>query len=398
MKKLLSVFTVLFFVGYIGYQVLGNLTEQIETIDALTVEVEDKVTCRGVFVRQMTPVSGGQGSTYEFLVENGEKVSEGQTIAACFGSTQEAEQFRQAAALQKDIEIVEQALKTMKGDEGGTKLDNAAFDNMKAISGKLARGRLSDCEDNYISLHQAVVARDYPREDVAGLEETVKSMTEQLASYSGVGRSAYNLKALTAGYYVKAVRSLPTACRVEDMDSLTPEDVDRLYETDPPKQADGVVGYIIDSFEWYYVCTMSSQEALNIESRGSAVISFPYMTSERVEAKVKKVTYFDDRAVVIFACGYMDKEFLGGGAEIADIIKNTYTGIRLPAEALHMSDGQWGVYCLSGAVVKFKPVEWIYQGDTFYLAKPAESAKDGLYLYDKIVVKGKKLEANMIIK
>jgi len=111
------------------------------------------------------------------------------------------------------------------------------------------------------------------------------------------------------------------------------------------------------------------------------------------------VKYYDDQAVVIFSCGIMDDELLGGVSETADIIKQSYSGIWLPREALHMNDeGQWGVYCLSGAVVKFKPVEWVYQGDSFYLAKPADSAQKGLYLYDKVIVKGRNLEENMVIK
>ena len=58
MKKLFSVLAVIFMLVYIGYQVSANLTEQIETIDALMVEVEAKETCEGFFVRAIQPVYG----------------------------------------------------------------------------------------------------------------------------------------------------------------------------------------------------------------------------------------------------------------------------------------------------------------------------------------------------
>ena len=84
--------------------------------------------------------------------------------------------------------------------------------------------------------------------------------------------------------------------------------------------------------------------------------------------------------------------------ETADVVKRSYTGIMVPGEALHQNEGEWGVYCLSGAFMKFKPVEWVYQGDGYYIVKPAASQSKGLYLYDKMIIKGKNLEANKVMK
>ncbi|MBQ9966551.1 MAG: hypothetical protein IJO95_02805, partial [Clostridia bacterium] len=141
MKKLLSFLAVVLLLVYIGFQVFHNLADQIVTIDAQIVTVEDKATCRGILVRSSIAVPGDTGKTYEFLVENGEKVSRGQQIAAYFASPDEAEAFRQAQALSDDIANAQKAYKEITSDDGGLTLDAVIFDSMEQVSKELSDGR-----------------------------------------------------------------------------------------------------------------------------------------------------------------------------------------------------------------------------------------------------------------
>ena len=54
--------------------------------------------------------------------------------------------------------------------------------------------------------------------------------------------------------------------------------------------------------------------------------------------------------------------------------------------------GKWGVYCLVGEQAVFKEVEWLYETDSYYIVKKADSAADGLYDYDKIIISSELLE------
>ena len=47
---------------YIIYQVTANLTQQIRTVDALEVTVEEKISARGLFIREQLVVTGGTGT------------------------------------------------------------------------------------------------------------------------------------------------------------------------------------------------------------------------------------------------------------------------------------------------------------------------------------------------
>ena len=60
----------------------------------------------------------------------------------------------------------------------------------------------------------------------------------------------------------------------------------------------------------------------------------------------------------------------------ASLIHESYSGIRVPTEALRVEDGVTGVYCLVGMQAVFKPVDVVYQGSGYYLVEPSKKEDD----------------------
>ena len=70
---------------------------------------------------------------------------------------------------------------------------------------------------------------------------------------------------------------------------------------------------------------------------------------------------------------------------------NKYEGIKMPASAVHMNNGEKGVYALVASVVEWRKAEVLYtQGDYVVLAYD-EKDEDGIRLYDQIITRGKEL-------
>ncbi|MEA4921470.1 MAG: HlyD family efflux transporter periplasmic adaptor subunit, partial [Clostridiaceae bacterium] len=300
----------------------------------------------------------------------------------------------------KDVENAEAAYEDISGEAGGRTLDTSIFSSMQQLSGKLAEGKAWAVSSIYSGLTQAVVAREYPRDNIDGLKQSIDAMKSQLKTYqSSASSESRSVEAQTPGYFVKSTEGRQTVCTVDEMYALTPEKLSSLVsKADETENDQNMIGYIVDSFEWYFACCVSSDDGKVFESMKNFDISFPYISAEKISADVQKVMYFDNTAIVIFRCGYMNEGFLGEVSDTVDIIKKSYTGIKIPKEAIHLQEDKWGVYCLTGAIVKFKPVDWIYQSDAYFVAKQAESSSKGLYLYDKIIISGKDLEENKVIK
>jgi hypothetical protein len=89
--------------------------------------------------------------------------------------------------------------------------------------------------------------------------------------------------------------------------------------------------------------------------------------------------------------------YLENRCQSADVVAATHEGLRVPKEALRQSEGKWGVYTLSGAVARFKPIDWICETETAYIVEPAASQSKGLYYYDKIIVTGKDISEGKVV-
>ena len=189
MKKLLSVLVVILMLLYIGFQVVTNLTEQIETIDALMVQVEAKETCEGFFVRAIQPVYGSAERSYEFLAENGEKVSGGTSLAVSFQNADAAEAFRQARILEEDIANTRAAYQEIRADDGGLTLDEDIFRDMESLSGLISDGKVWASDSVYSGMTRAIVAREFPRDRRAGAEDRRYGKRTEKPQCCGIGRS-----------------------------------------------------------------------------------------------------------------------------------------------------------------------------------------------------------------
>ena len=70
----------------------------------------------------------------------------------------------------------------------------------------------------------------------------------------------------------------------------------------------------------------------------------------------------------------------------------SYTGIKVPVEALHVKDNKKGVYALVSSQVRFREADVLYSDKDYVLLCFDPDNSDGIRLYDKIIVQGKELE------
>ena len=74
----------------------------------------------------------------------------------------------------------------------------------------------------------------------------------------------------------------------------------------------------------------------------------------------------------------------------AQVIFRTWEGLRIPAEAVYVSDGETGVYVVSGARAKWKEVEILWDSGAFLVVSDGGSlrAGDAVLLTDEPVSDG----------
>ena len=87
----------------------------------------------------------------------------------------------------------------------------------------------------------------------------------------------------------------------------------------------------------------------------------------------------------------MDSEIASYRTEDIEIRYQSYTGIKVPAGAIRVNDGQKGVYVLISSQVKFRQVKELYTTDDYVIVEYDAKNEDGIRLYDEIITEGKDL-------
>jgi len=382
-------------IGYIAYQMTANLTQQIRTVDAMEVTVEEKISARGVFIREQMILTGGGGKTAEYLVEDGEKVSVGQRLAVFFQGEDARQAFDRASQLREQLTALEYAYSMITSGVDSRKMDSLIFDRIAAGSEKLAGGEAARVTGDYSALQQLVVSRGATEEDKAAFEEQIAQLKKEIrACQDQYDQSSSSLWAPDTGYFVSGLDGLESVLTVDGLDSLTPADLDG-----PQAEPQEGLGTISTGFSWYYALTLSKEQADKLQQRKTLDIYFPELSAEKLTVKIYRLeTYPDGRAVLILKSERMDPMYLTAREQDIDIVVDTYTGLKVPSQALRQQEGEWGVFVLDGSIASFKPVTWTYSTESYFLVPCASSAKEGLYRYDRIITQGKNLADNKVIQ
>ena len=104
-------------------------------------------------------------------------------------------------------------------------------------------------------------------------------------------------------------------------------------------------------------------------------------------------------AKLVFSCQSINAEILSFGEETAKVDIRTYEGIRIDKDALHIVDGDRGVYVKYGNLQRFLKITTLYEDDRYILI-PADGAigtDNEVRLYDEIIVQGTGLEDGKLL-
>lgn len=389
--------TIAFFLAvavYIVYQVVVNLTQQIRTVDALEVTVEDKISARGYFIRQQIPVAGGSGQA-EYLVEDGDKVAKNQRVAVLFDGEETHRAYDQAYELEERLAAIKYAYSMITSGVDSLKMDQLIFDDILSINEELEKGEAWRVGSDYSALQQLVVSRGATESDKAAFEEQIKQLEGEIAgAKKQYASGSSSIRAADAGYFVSGLDGYETVLTVDRLDTLTPDDLTSLQ----PAGGEGI-GSLTVGYQWYYAVVLTEEQADKLQQRKTLEVYFPELSTRRLELAVERLeTYPDGRAVLVLKSERMEALWLTAREQDIDIVAGAYTGLKVPSRALRQQDGLWGVFVLDGSVASFKPVTWQYGTESYLLVPCADSPKEGLFRYDRVIVQGKDLADNKIVQ
>lgn len=381
---------------YVGMQLLAVMNRGYKTETAIQYSMTDSITMDGFLDFDQITVEGD--GLLGYLVKSGERVSAGTALAEKYDSIEQAQCREQLQKVEDQIALLE------KSQSNAADVDillNQMQSNLIQVLEDLDRKDYSGLEESggeyLLSANKFQYTTGKVRDFSQPLSQ-LQSAKQELESQLGSPEAIY---ASTSGYFVDAPHALTLDLDRESLQNTTPAQMKEYLSQDHTSPLSGAAGKIVTSYQWYFygVCTL--EESGKFSDTEEVTLSFPGWAEQKLPAQVVEVIPDEEAGVakVVLSCEYMNAEIPALAQQSAQVDFASYEGIRIPAEALHIVDGNKGVYVKYGNIVYFRKIQILYQDEDFILVP--EGGKVGsdneVRLYDEIITEGSGLKDEKLL-
>lgn len=388
----LSVLLLILAAVYIIVQLYAILGRTYRTETAIAYTMEDTLELPGIamFDSAGVPGSGNLG----YLVEDGERVTEGTVLAEVYTDPAQGTRREELDRLDRQIDLLTKSENSVGSDLTllTTQTQNALYDLLDQLDTAAYTGMRDAIDEFLLAQNRLQVSTGQS----GGFDATIAALQAERDAAAAALQGLAEITADRNGYFISTAAAQPLALSEEELKNDTPAALSaRLQQPLETTGADWA-GRIVTGFSWrfYGVCTLAQADRFDGVTR--VQIRVPGKQDEALDATVVEVLPDEESglAKVTLECNTINANVLHFAQEEAEIVLATYEGIRVNKEALHIVDGERGVYVKYGSLQRFRRIEIEFE-DESYLLLPADGAigeASEVRLYDEIIVEGPNLQ------
>ena len=388
----LSVLLLILAAVYIIVQLYAILGRTYRTETAIAYTMEDTLELPGIamFDSAGVPGSGSLG----YLVEDGERVTEGTVLAEVYTDPAQGTRREELDRLDRQIDLLTKSENSVGSDLAllTTQTQNALYDLLDQLDTAAYTGMRDAIDEFLLAQNRLQVSTGQS----GGFDATIAALQAERDAAAAALQGLAEITADRNGYFISTAAAQPLALSEEELKNDTPAALNaRLQQPLETTGADWA-GRIVTGFSWrfYGVCTLAQADRFDGVTR--VQIRVPGKQDEALDATVVEVLPDEESglAKVTLECNTINANVLHFAQEEAEIVLATYEGIRVNKEALHIVDGERGVYVKYGSLQRFRRIEIEFE-DESYLLLPADGAvgeASEVRLYDEIIVEGPNLQ------
>ncbi len=383
--------------AYIIVQLYVILGREYKTEIAVLYTMADSVELPGFVMFDAINVPGEGNLGY--LVEDGERVSEGAVIAEKYTDDSQSAAREQLIRLQNNIDLLTKSQNSAGSDltllTTQTKtalynlldqLDTASYSGMQDAESEflLAQNRLQISTGQTSGFQSTIAELEAERDTVAAQLEGLETITAE-----------------ENGYFISAASAMPLDLEEQTLADATPARIQELLDQGVPASTASLAGRIVEGFSWRFYTVCDRDTAERFDGVTNVRISIPGKEETPLDATVSSVELDEESglAKIVIECQTINSDVLRLGQETAKIDLQTYQGLRIDKDALHIVDGEKGVYVKYGDLQRFRKIQILYEDDTYMLV-PSDGSVGGdseVRLYDEVIVEGSNLQDGGLI-
>ena len=382
---------------YIIAQCFVIFHRSYKTETAIKYTLAESITLDGVVAFDSVDVAGSGDLGY--LVQDGERVTNGTVVAEVYTDDSQGLQRERLDRLERTTTLLTKSQNSTGSDLSvlTNQTKQALYNLLDKIDTAQYSG-ITDAEDTFLLAQNRL---QVSTGQTAGFADTIAALRVEYDSIKAQLDALQTITATTNGYFSSTAASPAIAADRQALDDADPATLQKMLADGFPAAATDRAGQITTGFSWKFYAVCDLDTAARFDNISSVKISVPGKQNIPLSAAVEEVTPDKDNglAKIVLQCQTINAEVLSFGQETAQIDLKTYEGIRIDKEALHIVDGQRGVYVKYGNLQRFLKITTLYENDSYILIP--ENGKIGtdneVRLYDEIIVQGTNLQDGKLL-
>lgn len=400
MRMAITIVAILLVV-YLVAAIIVTVNEGVTTTVALNGAVADSIRTSGYIFKNQEVISAPSGGFLKCMVSEGEKVKKDQIVAYVFAAEPDA-------SLVQNIKDVHRLLRIKSGEISEAEYIDNGYSSTGIVSQRVRN--ISDLRSNR-NLH---VVKNH-KEDLNDVinksdsensrNKSVDELNSELSSLLNQAGGGIKIVAPVAGVFSARIDGYEEKLALENAETVTPSYVKELDKIKPTEQGEILTGQplckIVNNYNYSYAASVNEKYLENVKVGQNVEIEYYDLTQESIVGRVSRISDADsgEKIIVISTNRYVDGIYSTSRVG-ADVVLNRAEGIKLPSKCIHVLDGVTGVYVVRLDKAQFVPVNIKYKNDDWVIVSAAEPETGGekLRIYDEVIVSGKHIENNQVVR
>lgn len=389
---------------YFGAYVFDTFNDPYTTTFTYEYTHSESAQANGVLIRQ-EQVLQAEAGIVELQCGEGEKLGVGQTAAYVYRDAQAQQDSARLEALESEIAVLESVLTMGAGVDSAAQMDEQVLACVVDLRSAAAAQDFTEMDELVRDVKSHVIQRGVTYSEgvtVADLKNRLSQLRSDYKSQSSAFSGTYSrVKAKASGTFSALVDGLEDVLTPKSAMELTPSALDSILKAGAGHL--DAVGKLITSNRWYFAANLPEEVAETLKVGGSALLRFSGDFRQDVPMRVERLSGAEDGQVCAV---FSTDRYLGQTTllrfQSAELIFNSYAGLRIPKQALHMekyttTDKQTGqttehqmlgVYVLMAGRAEFKQVKVVTESQDFYVVNAVDAtAADTLRAGDEVIVR-----------
>lgn len=372
-------------------QIYNTVNVQYVTEQAVIYSSADRVSFRGVYIRDEAVIRKSYSGVLSFPIEDGSKVGNGSVVAYIYRSEADIETNRKIKDIEAEIELLRAAQNPgtvlTVHPENISKLIAEKYQSMSTILSKRDISELKDCRDDMLTLMSIYQIAVNQEENYDGrISELTASLDSLRAKQQGY---ISTVTSPDSGYFVSFTDGYENRLNTSDNSAVT---ADLIKEVTSGKnrgsRSKSEIGKLVKGYDWKIAGIIDNSDS--VYNPGDEVKVKFASTPDTVTAVIESLEPTDDPKewVLILRCDQMTFDLVRKRTERVEMTLNDFEGIRIPREALRFNgNNEKGCYVLWGQRVLFKKVDPVFE-DEDYLLSRITSDETFVCVHDDIIIDG----------